>query len=301
MERDWTEVPPGPATPPFRIAFDLAQPLRGAVTLHVDAIVRHRRPAAPRYVVSVNGRTVGSYRIEPRPAPELWWPNGGEGNGNLQYFGYATLDVLLPASHFAVGANTLELECVDGFGIFYDDLSLTSRPDGELPTVTDASVDSTILYKQRSSGLVELADVRLTYDATARPDDAQAHGRRSPVVGRREPGRCRRSRGDLRGACERDGRAGDAARRRHRPGRATAERSRRSAGGRSTRCRWNRPISATTTCRPARSSGRTASSTRRWRSRHGIPRIPSRSTPPPTSTRIWRRDRRRRLRSWSVT
>ena len=166
MERDWTEVPPRPATPPFRITFDLAQPLRGAVALHVDAIVRHRRPAAPRYVVSANGRTVGSYRIEPRPAPELWWPNGGEGDGNLQYFGYATLEVLLPPSHFAVGANTLELECVDGFGIFYDDLSLTSRPDGELPTVTDASVDSTILYKQRSSGLVELAAVRLR---TTRP------------------------------------------------------------------------------------------------------------------------------------
>ena len=166
MERDWTEVPPRPATPPFQITFDLAQPLRGAVALHLDAIVRHRRPAAPRYVVSVNGRTVGSYRIEPRPAPELWWPNGGEGDGNLQYFGYATLDVLLPASHFAVGANTLALECVDGFGIFYDDLSLTSLPDRDLPAVTDASVDSTILYKQRPSGLVELAAARLR---TTRP------------------------------------------------------------------------------------------------------------------------------------
>jgi hypothetical protein len=122
MERDWTEVPPRPAIPPLQITFDLAQPLRGAVALHLDAIVRHRRPAAPRYVVSVNGRTAGSYRIEPRPAPELWWPNGGEGDGNLQYFGYATLDILLPASHFAVGANTLEFECVDGFGIFYDEI-----------------------------------------------------------------------------------------------------------------------------------------------------------------------------------
>ena len=167
MERDWTEVPPRPATPPLQISFDLAQPLRGAVALHLDAIVRHRRPAAPRYVVSVNGRTAGSYRIEPRPAPELWWPNGGEGDGNLQYFGYATLDILLPASHFAVGANTLEsLECVDGFGIFYDDLSLTSLPDRDLPAFTDASVDSTILYKQRPSGLVELAAARLR---TTRP------------------------------------------------------------------------------------------------------------------------------------
>src|SRR6187200_68033 len=67
MERDWTEVPPRPAIPPLQITFDLAQPLRGAVALHLDAIVRHRRPAAPRYVVSVNGRTAGSYRIEPRP------------------------------------------------------------------------------------------------------------------------------------------------------------------------------------------------------------------------------------------
>ena len=166
MERDWTEVPPRPAIPPLQITFDLAQPLRGAVALHLDAIVRHRRPAAPRYVVSVNGRTAGSYRIEPRPAPELWWPNGGEGDGNLQYFGYATLDILLPASHFAVGANTLEFECVDGFGIFYDDLSLTSLPDRELPAFTDASVDSTILYKQRPSGLVELAAARLR---TTRP------------------------------------------------------------------------------------------------------------------------------------
>ncbi len=166
MERDWTEVPPRPAIPPLQITFDLAQPLRGAVALHLDAIVRHRRPAAPRYVVSVNGRTAGSYRIEPRPAPELWWPNGGEGDGNLQYFGYATLDILLPASHFAVGANTLEFECVDGFGIFYDDLSLTSLPDRDLPAFTDASVDSTILYKQRPSGLVELAAARLR---TTRP------------------------------------------------------------------------------------------------------------------------------------
>src|SRR6185437_4056980 len=110
-----------------------------------DAIVRHRRPAAPRYAITVNGHSAGSYRLDPRPAPELWWPNGGEGDGNLQYFGYASLDVVLPASLFAGGANTMALECVDGFGLFYDDLSLTNRAAAAPPPVTDASVDATVL------------------------------------------------------------------------------------------------------------------------------------------------------------
>ena len=161
MERDWTEVQPGPPAQPLQIAFDLAAMPRGRFILHVDAIVRHRRPATPRYSVKVNGHPAGSYRIDSRPAPELWWPNGGEGDGNLQYFGYASLDIELPASLFANGANTLALECVDGFGFYYDDLSLANSDGPTLPAITAAAVDSTVLYKRRPNGLVELATARV--------------------------------------------------------------------------------------------------------------------------------------------
>ena len=186
----------------FRFAFELAETPRGSFVLHVDAIVRHRRPAAPRFVITVNGQSAGSYRLDPRPAPELWWPNGGEGDGNLQYFGYASLDVVLPASLFAGGTNTMALECVDGFGLFYDDLSLTNRETTTAPPVTDASVDATVLFKRRPTGLVELANARVR---TTRPlgrttlrltvGFRRAHGRD-------DAGRYRRSRSHLRSARE---------------------------------------------------------------------------------------------------
>jgi hypothetical protein len=161
MERDWTDVLPRPLAPPLQITFDLTSPPHGSFVLHLDAIVRHRRPAAPRYVIRVNGQPAGSYRLDPHPAPELWWPNGGEGDGNLQYFGYATLDVTLPASLFAGGSNTIAVECVDGFGFYYDDLSLTNRDATSLPLIAEASVESTVLYKRRPNGLVEIATARL--------------------------------------------------------------------------------------------------------------------------------------------
>ena len=49
---------------------------------------------------------------------------------------------------------------------FYDDLSLTSLPNHEVPAVIGATVDSTVLFKQRPTGLVELATARVR---TTRP------------------------------------------------------------------------------------------------------------------------------------
>jgi alpha-mannosidase len=161
MQRDWMEVQPGATAKPFQVQFDVSSAPMGTFVLHLDAILRYRRPAAPRYAVSVNGRSAGSYRLDPHPAPELWWPNGGEGDGNLQYFGYASLDMPLPASLFVRGTNTLSLHCVDGYGIYYDDISLTNTRSVTPPVISDASVDSTILYKDRPSGLMELARVRV--------------------------------------------------------------------------------------------------------------------------------------------
>ncbi len=164
-EKDWPAYQPGsfenllkePEGVPFQIIFSLAAAPQGKFVLHLDTIVRYRQPAAPRYAVEINGHA-GSYQLRPRPAPELWWPTGGSGP---QFVGYESLDMLLPASYFRRGENTLTVRCPDGYGIYYDALSLTNEPEGTVPMITGASVQPTIFYKQRDSQLVELADVIL--------------------------------------------------------------------------------------------------------------------------------------------
>ena len=300
MERDWTEVQPRPPAPPVQIAFDLAAIPRGHFALHVDAIVRHRRPAAPRYSVTVNGHPAGSYRLDPRPAPELWWPNGGEGDGNLQYFGYASLDVALPAFFFTNGANTLALECVDGFGIYYDDLSLTNIESTTPPAISDASVDSTILYKRRPAGLVELATARVR---TTRPL-GQTTLRLTVGSTQLSVAAAQDEIGDLEVVFEVPATEGPRPLTLHVDGIEKAV----YQGTFTPKRRWavyalpmEQADSATTICPPARSNGKTASSTKRSRFRPVILRTPSLSTPPPISIRTWRHGRSRRPRSCSRT
>jgi alpha-mannosidase len=161
-EQDWTEthrdLTADSAKPaPFQVNFGLGAPPRGKFVLHLDAILIQSRPAAARYVVDINGHR-GSYQMSPRPAPELWWPTGGAG---VQYIGLASLDMPLPASYFLKGNNTLTVGCDDGFGIYYDDLSLRNTPAASLPRVISVSVEPTILYKTRESGLVELVQVKV--------------------------------------------------------------------------------------------------------------------------------------------
>jgi alpha-mannosidase len=161
MQHDWTEVHPDPLPEPFQVQFNLAASPEGIFILHLDAIFRYRRPAPPLYRVVINGNFAASYRLNPHPAPELWWPNGGDAQGNMQYFGYESLDMQLPASAFASGVNTLSLQCLDGFGIYYDHLSLSNDPARNPPAVTEAWVEPSALYKNRPAGLVELARVRV--------------------------------------------------------------------------------------------------------------------------------------------
>src|SRR5579884_4409574 len=54
MQQDWTEVPPQPIAAPFVIEFRLDAKPTGTFTLHLDAIIRYRRPAPPRYSVLIN-------------------------------------------------------------------------------------------------------------------------------------------------------------------------------------------------------------------------------------------------------
>ncbi len=161
MQHDWTEVHLDPLPEPFQVQFILPAPPKGTFTLHLDAIFRYRRPAAPLYRVVINGNFAASYRLNPHPAPELWWPNGGDVQGNMQYFGYESLDMQLPASALTNGVNTIALQCLDGFGIYYDDLSLSNDPVREPPAITEASIEPSVLYKNRPPGFVELAKVRV--------------------------------------------------------------------------------------------------------------------------------------------
>jgi hypothetical protein len=156
MQQDWVEAKPDASPEPFQVRFNLLSSPRGTFILHLDAIFRYRHPAPPLYTLAINGKSAASYRLNPHAAPELWWPNGGEGAGNLQYFGYESVEMQLPASAFVAGANTLSLQCLDGFGIYYDDLSLSNDPLSQPSLVTEAFVEPTALYKSRPSGLVEL-------------------------------------------------------------------------------------------------------------------------------------------------
>lgn len=168
MEHDWVNPDPGttgrltgdPRPVPFRVVFTLSKPPKGGFKLRLDAIFRYRRPAAPRLAVDINGVS-GVFALKPKPAPELWWPTGGEGGGGLQFVGYESLEAPLPSSAFREGANTLTLRCLDGFGIYYDDLSLSTNPDSVEDRIAAAGLDSTVLYKNGASGLVEVAKVWL--------------------------------------------------------------------------------------------------------------------------------------------
>ncbi|MBS1852409.1 MAG: hypothetical protein JST79_16000 [Acidobacteria bacterium] len=161
MREDWVDLNSDAITPPFQVQFSLPGAPRGTFVLHLDAIVRHRRPAAPRYTLLINGKSKASYRLHPHPAPQLWWPNGGEANGNTQYFGYESLEMVLPASLFLKGTNTLALQCEDGFGLYYDRLMLSNNPGSTPPLVTAAAVEPTILYKNSPAGLREVANVHV--------------------------------------------------------------------------------------------------------------------------------------------
>jgi alpha-mannosidase len=162
---DWPAYQPGsfddfaksPKGIPFQVSFSLKSVPKGRFVLSLNAIFRYLRPAAPRYAVEINGHG-GSYQLEPQPAPELWWSTGGEG---LQFIGYESIEMVLPATYFRKGENSLTVRCVDGFGIYYDALSLRNDPDGKVETVVAASVQPTIFYKKSGSGLVELAKVKL--------------------------------------------------------------------------------------------------------------------------------------------
>jgi alpha-mannosidase len=157
-EHDWVEQKPNDGdSVPFHVKFTLANAPRGKFVLHLDAILRYTRPAAPRYVVEINGH-LGSYQLIPRPAADLWWPTG---SGNVQFVGYGSLDMPMPAAYFHQGSNTLALRCEDGFGIFYDDLALLNNPKETVPRVLAGSVNPTIFYKRRGKGLAELAEVRV--------------------------------------------------------------------------------------------------------------------------------------------
>jgi hypothetical protein len=170
-EKDWTELHPGaegelaqdPVPVPFEVDFDLAAPPQGAFILHLDAIFRYQKPAAPWYVVDINGHT-GRYRLLPRPAPDLWWPAGPV--QDIQFVGYESLDMRLPALYFKEGRNRLAVRCEGGFGIYYDDLSLRYEAAATVPRVVSGRVEPTILYRMHGSGLVELASV---WVRTSRP------------------------------------------------------------------------------------------------------------------------------------
>lgn len=165
---DWLSYSPGsqeglakdPQPIPFQVVFSLSALPKGKFVLRLDAILRYRRPAAPRFEVNING-DIGTYQLVPQPAPELWWPTGGDGAGGLQFIGYESLEMVLPASYFRRGNNTLTVRCLDGFGLYYDALSLANDPSSAVPLVTAASVEPTIFFKNRDSGMVELGKVRV--------------------------------------------------------------------------------------------------------------------------------------------
>jgi alpha-mannosidase len=161
MQQDWVNAKKEAEPEPYQIQFKLSSPPKGTFVLHLDAIFRYRHPAAPRYVLLINGRSAGSYQLTPHPAPELWWPNGGEADGNTQYFGYQSLDMPISAGLFVNGANKLSVQCLDGFGIYYDQLSLSNDLGATPQVIVAASVEPTALYKNRPAGLVELAQVRV--------------------------------------------------------------------------------------------------------------------------------------------
>jgi len=164
-EQDWTVMHPGAEGPlakdplpvPYEVDFDLATVPRGRYILELDAVFLYRRPAAPRYAVDINGHT-GSYQLAPHPTPDLWWPTGGGNNG--QYVGYESAEFPLPARFLQKGTNHLKVRCTDGFGIFYDALSLRHEA-ANAPRVASASVEPTVFFKTHDSGLVELATVKI--------------------------------------------------------------------------------------------------------------------------------------------
>ena len=169
-EKSWVDYEPGssgkfskdPVPVPFEIKFSLSSSPRGRFILHLDAIFRYGRPAAPRYQVDINGHS-GSYQLTPEPAPDLWWPTGG---GGPQFIGYQSLDMSMPASYFHVGSNVLTVRCEGGFGIYYDDLSLLNDAEASVATMVSASVQPTIFYKHQGAELVELATIKIQ---TSRP------------------------------------------------------------------------------------------------------------------------------------
>ena len=163
MLEDWVERSANESTPAantYTVSFD-TEAARGTFTFQLGMIFRYRRAAAPKLVLEINRRKAGTYQLNPQPAPTLWWPNGGEGEGNLQYFGYQTLSLNLPHDLFVAGRNSIALKLVDGFGVYYDYLSLVNDEGGSVSRTPFAELQPTVLYKRRGPNLVELVNVKI--------------------------------------------------------------------------------------------------------------------------------------------
>ena len=161
-EQSWLSITPcappwNKEAVPYQVRFSLPAAPRGAFTLHLDAIFRYARPAAPRYEIDINGHR-GSYRLNPQPAPELWWPTG---SGELQFIGYQSIDMLMPADYFREGDNVLTLRCVDGFGLYYDDLGLSNDSAATVAPVVTATVQPTVFYRRHGSSISEVVTIKV--------------------------------------------------------------------------------------------------------------------------------------------
>ena len=161
---------PGKRPHPYTILFNLDAPPKGAYRLDVSVIISHSR--VPALGVELNGKSGVLYFHR----KVSYYP--GDFGADSPIYGDAREEMQLPTRLFKAGENKLVLTALDdakdGEGdswLSYDAIRLLQDPDAKPADAPQASVEPTIFYTHQGSGLAEMADVTVSFDAPVRKGD----------------------------------------------------------------------------------------------------------------------------------
>jgi hypothetical protein len=156
---------------PYAVIFTLPSP-QGLYSLKISLLIV--QPRIPVMRIDVNGHA-GNFYLRPKLS---YFPGDVESSYH-ENNSIAELDVKIPPGFLHPGSNVITLNCqndpdsspeeASSSGIAYDAIALLHDASANYePGELSATVDSTIFFRQRASGLVEIVDAILRF-GTATP------------------------------------------------------------------------------------------------------------------------------------
>lgn len=171
---DWPAYQPGSRVPqvksktfPYQIVFQLPQRPQHDYVLTIGMVFNN--PRYPNLLVDLNGKQ-GLYYVQRHVS---YYP--GDDGVDSPIYGEGRLEILLPASLFQAGQNTLTLTGMDdpaspeGLSYFiYDAIELTDQAASQTESSFSANVEPTVFYDKKENELYEQTYVTATLPSKVR-------------------------------------------------------------------------------------------------------------------------------------